>query len=121
MHRPVTYWTEATHTEVTQFFLEIHHLIHNVVEVAILQHDMQYAVSMIVDTYNINSDFLDCQVVEMLDKVWVGGWRKINRLRRLENREYGANDEDLRMRFLSVRHGWWRARRKLIRMHGLGG
>ena len=54
---------------------------------------------------------------------WVGG--KINRLGRLdsnlENREYGANDEDLRMRFLSVRHGWWRARRKLIRMHGLGG
>ena len=50
---------------------------------------------------------------------WVGG--KMNRLGRLENREYGANDEDLRMRFLSVRHGWWRARRKLIRMHGLGG
>ena len=42
VHRPVTYWTEATHTEVTQFFLEIHHLIHNAVEVAILQHDMQY-------------------------------------------------------------------------------
>ena len=33
---------------------------------------------------------------------------------------YGAN-EDLRMRFLSVRHGLWHRRRKLIRMHGLGG
>ena len=81
-------------------------------------------VSMIVDRCNVNSDLL----MQILDWWWICwtrfGWvggEKINRLGRLENREYGANDEDLRMRFLSVRHGWWRARRKLIRMHGLGG